>query len=100
MFTPDLIEQIHELILVVRRNSATSIAEQLGNLFERVGSNIHEDLDNRKLSAKWVPKCLNADHKLQISESSEHLLEFFQSDPNDFLSGAIVDHGRNLVISL
>jgi len=27
-------------------------------------------------------------------------LEFFQRDPNDFLLGATVDHGRNLVISL
>ena len=26
--------------------------------------------------------------------------EFFRRDPNDFLSGAIGDHGRNLVISL
>ena len=27
-------------------------------------------------------------------------LIFFRRDPNDFLSGAIGDHGRNLVISL
>jgi len=40
----------------------------------------------RKLSAKWVPKCLNADQKLQRCQSSEELLEFFRRDPNDFLS--------------
>ena len=33
-------------------------------------------------------------------QSSEQLLEFFRRDSNDFLSGAISDHGRNLVISL
>jgi len=94
---PEIIDQIHELILEDRRISAKSIAEQL---VERIGSIIHEDLDMQKLSAKWVPKCLNADHKRQRCHSSEQLLKFFRRDPNDFLSGAIGDHGRNLVISL
>jgi len=69
-----------------RRISATSIAEQLGISCERVGSIIHEDLDIRKISAKWVPKCLNADQKRQRCQSSEQLLEFFQRNPNDLLS--------------
>ena len=43
-----------ELILENTRISAKSIAEQLGILRERVGSIIHEDLDMRELSAKWV----------------------------------------------
>ena len=63
--TPEIIDQIHELISEERRISAKSIAEQLGILREQVGSIIHEDLDMRKLSAKWVPKCLNADQKRQ-----------------------------------
>ena len=59
--TQERIDQIHELILEDCRISAKSIAEQLGISRERVGSIIHEDLDLRKLSAKWVPKCLKAD---------------------------------------
>jgi predicted HTH transcriptional regulator len=43
--TPEIIDQIHELILEDRRISAKSIAEQLGTSHERVGSIIHEDLD-------------------------------------------------------
>ena len=74
--TPEIIDQIHELILEDRRISATSIAEQLGISRERVGPIIHEDLDIRKLFAKWVPKCLNADQKRQRCRSSEQLLEF------------------------
>ena len=62
---PRIIDQIHELILEDRRVSAKSIAEQMGISRERVGSTIHEDLDMRKLSAKWVPKCLKADQKRQ-----------------------------------
>ena len=38
---------------------------------------IHEDLDMRKLSAKWVPKCLNTDQKLQRCQSSEQIWNFF-----------------------
>jgi len=61
--TTEIIDQVQELILEDRRNSSKSIAEQLGISRERVGSVVHEDLDMRKLSAKWVPKCLNADKK-------------------------------------
>ena len=55
MTTPEINDHIHNLILEDRRISAKSIAEQLGISRERVGSIIHEDLDMRKLSAKWVP---------------------------------------------
>jgi len=75
--TPEIINQIHELILEDRRISAKLIAEQLGISRERVGSINHEDLDMRKLSAKWIPKCLNADQKRQGCQSSEKHLEFF-----------------------
>ena len=84
--TPEIIDQIHELILEDHRISAKSIAEQLGISRERVGSVIYEDLDMRKLSAKWVPKFLNADEKRQRCHSSEQLLEFFRRNPKDFLS--------------
>ena len=69
-----------------RRISAKSIAEQLGISRQQIGPIINEDLDVRKLSAKWVPKGLNADQKRQRCQSSEQLLEFFRRDPNDFLS--------------
>jgi len=84
--TREIIDQIHELILEDRRISAKSIAEELGISRERFGSIILEDLDMRKLSAKWVPKCLNADQKRRRCQSSEQFLEFSRRDPNDFLS--------------
>jgi len=81
----EIIDQIHELILKDRRISAKSISEQLSISHKQVGSIIHEDLVIWKLSAKWVPKCLNVDQKRQRCQSSEHLLEFFWHDPNDFV---------------
>jgi len=83
---PEIIDHIHEIILEDRWISAKSITEQLGISRERFGSNIHEKLDMRKLSAKWVLKCLKADQKPQRCQSSEQLLEFFLRDPNDFVS--------------
>jgi len=83
---PEIIDQTHELLLEDRRISAKSIAEQMGISCERVESAILEDVDLRKLSAKWVPKCLNADQKRQRCQSFEQILEFFRRDPNDFLS--------------
>ena len=53
--TPEIIDQIYELILEDRRISAKSITEQLGISRERVGSIILEDLDMRKLSAYSRP---------------------------------------------
>jgi predicted XRE-type DNA-binding protein len=77
--TPKIMDQIPELILEDRRISAKSVAEQLGISRERVGSVIHEDFDMRKFSAKWAPKCLNADQKPQRCHPSEQLLEFFSA---------------------
>ena len=72
------------------------MAVQLGISRERVGSIIHKDLDMRKLSAKWVPKCLNADQKLQQCQSYEQILEFFRCDPNDFLTRLFTMDERRL----
>jgi len=83
--TPEITDQIHKLILEDHQISAKSIVEQLGISCERVGSITHEDLDTWQLTAKWVPKCLNADEKHQWCQSSEQLLEFFWCNPNDFL---------------
>jgi len=83
---PEITGQIHELILEDLRISAKSISEQLDISREWVGSIIHEDFDLWKLSANWVPKCLNADQKHQLCQSSEHSLEFVWRDPNNFLS--------------
>jgi len=76
---PDNIHQIHELILEDHRILAKSIAEQLGISHEWVGSNIHEDLNMRKLSVKWVPKCLNTDQKCQWCQLSEQLFGIFSA---------------------
>jgi len=75
--TTEIIDHIHELILEDRRILANSIAEKLDISLEQVGYIIPEDLGMRKLSVKWVPKCLNANQKRQRCPSSEQILDFF-----------------------
>ena len=94
-----LIKYIHDLNLEDRRISAKSIAKQLNISSERVGSIINEDLDMRKLSVKWVPKCLNADHKRHWCQSSEQIWIFLGAIQMIFCRFAIADHGQNLVLS-
>jgi len=75
--TPEIIDQIHELILEDHWILAKSIGEQLGISCEWVGSIIHEDLDMQKLSAKWVPKCLNTVQKYQGASCLSNFWNFF-----------------------
>ena len=86
MSNPEFIEHIHEVMFEARRTSAKSIAEQPGISRERVLFIIHEDLDIRKLSAKWIPKCLNADQKRQPCRSSEQHLELYFADAIQMIS--------------
>ena len=83
----EIIEQIHKLILEDRRISAKSIDEQLGILREGAGSIVHEDLDMRKLSAKWVSKCLNAE-QIFYSEEIFHLSS--KTKNNDTINSIIL----------
>lgn len=39
------------------------ICSQLKILYDRVHHIVHLDLDMKKISAKWIAKCLNADQK-------------------------------------
>jgi hypothetical protein len=40
----------------------------------------------RKLSAKWVPKCLNADEKCECVVASEVILDHFRQNTAGFLA--------------
>jgi len=93
--TPEIIDQIHKLILQDRRISAKSIYEQLGISREWVGSIIHE-VSDREVS----PEMPERGPKTSTVPVDWANLKFFRRDTNDFLSSAIGDHGRNLVISL
>jgi transposase len=68
--TPEIIQQVHDMVLDDRRMKVREIAETIGISKERVGCILHEELNMKKLCARWVPRLLTAD---QIMHSHENL---------------------------
>jgi histone-lysine N-methyltransferase SETMAR len=61
------------------------IAENIGISKERVGYILHEELDMKKLCARWVPRLLTADQKRTRMKISEQCLERFNKNKADFV---------------
>jgi histone-lysine N-methyltransferase SETMAR len=69
--TPETIEQVHEKVLDDGQMKVREIAETIGISKERIGYILHEELDMKKLCARWVPCLLTEDQKhthMKISE--------------------------------
>jgi histone-lysine N-methyltransferase SETMAR len=52
---------------------------------KRVGYILHEELDMKKLCARWVPRLLSADQKRTRMKISEQCLERFDKSKNNFV---------------
>jgi len=83
--TPEIIEQVHDMVLDDRRMKVCEIAETIGISKERVGYILHEELDTKKLCARWVPRLLTADRKRTRMRISEQRLERFNKNKTDFV---------------
>ena len=58
---PEIIEQVHNMVLDDQQMTVREIAETIGISKERVGYILHEELDMKKLCARWVPRLITAD---------------------------------------
>ena len=67
-----------------RRVTERYIASTVGILQERVHSILTEDLEMRKLSARWVPRLLTVDQKHNRRTLSHTNLNLFEEDPANF----------------
>jgi len=83
--TPEIVDKIHGMILDDRRIKVREVAEAVGISTERVHHILHEYLDMKKLSARWVPRLLTLDHKRNRVTISEECLAMFSRNPNEFL---------------
>jgi hypothetical protein len=69
--TPEIIEQVHDMVLDDRWMKVREISETIGISKKHVGYILHEKLDMKKLCRRWVPCLLTADQKrthMKISE--------------------------------
>jgi transposase len=82
--TPEIIEQVHDMLLDDRRMKVLEIAETIGISKERVGYILHEELDMKTFCARWVPCLLTADQKRTRMKISEQCLERFNENKTDF----------------
>jgi len=67
------------------RMKVREIAETIGISKERVGYILHEELDMKKLCARWVPRLLTADQIHTPIKISEQCLERFNKNKTDFV---------------
>ncbi|GFO48549.1 histone-lysine N-methyltransferase SETMAR [Plakobranchus ocellatus] len=72
--------RVDELIRCDRRMKIREIALKLEIPKRTVHEIVHDTLGYRKMSARWVPKMLTEDHKLQRVEISQRLLQRCQQD--------------------
>jgi transposase len=78
---PEIVEQVHDIVLDDRRMKMRKIAETIGI----VGYILHEEFDMKKLCARWVPRLLTADQKHTRTKISEQCLERFNKNKTDFV---------------
>ena len=89
--TPEIIDNILELILEDRRMSAKSIADKLGISLERVGSIIHEDLDMRTCPQKFPSsKILWKSSRLDFLWSRRHPPHWFSFKGPNYQRGLLL----------
>ena len=87
--TPEIIEQVHDMVLDDRRMKVHKISETIGISKESVGYILHEKLDMKKFCARWMPRLLTADLKRTRMKISEQCLERFNKTKTDFVRRCI-----------
>jgi histone-lysine N-methyltransferase SETMAR len=75
----------HDMVLDDWRMKVRQIAETIGISKECVGYILHEQLDMKKLCARWVPRLLTAHQKRTHMKISEQCLEHFNKNKTDFV---------------
>jgi histone-lysine N-methyltransferase SETMAR len=83
--TLEIIEQVHDMVLDDWWMTVREIAETIGISKERVGYILHEELDMKKLCARWVPRLLTVDQKCTRMKISEQCLERSNKNKTDFV---------------
>ena len=76
---------MHDTVLDDQRMEMREIAEIIGISKEHAGYILYEELDMKKLCARWVPRLLTADQKRTRMKISEQCLERFNKNKTDFL---------------
>ena len=83
--TPEMVNKVHDIVMTDRQVTERYIASTVGISQERVHSILTEDLEMRKLSARWSPKLLTIDQKHTRRTLLRTNRNLFEEDPANFL---------------
>ena len=81
-------ERVDALIREDRRITVNEIATKLAVGHSAVQEMIHS-LGYQKVCARWVPRLLTEDHKLQRRTITHNLLQRFENEGDDFLTSIV-----------
>ena len=80
-----MIDWIHDIVLKDRQLKVREISETVNISVGRVWHILRAFLRMRKLSARWVPRLLTADHKRDRVVASQQCFGMFQPNLKEFL---------------
>jgi len=83
--TPEIIEQVHNIVSEDPSLTKREIANTIGISDERVLHILHEELRMKKLFGKLVPHSLTIQQKLTRKQISQHHLNLFNKNKIDFV---------------
>jgi histone-lysine N-methyltransferase SETMAR len=82
--TPEIFDKTHAMVMDDTRVKVQKIASAVGISNERVHNILHQHLNMRKLSARWVPRLLTVDQKQNHVRCSKENLQLFQQNLQHF----------------
>ena len=85
MSTTERVKKIHKMVLGKRRLKVRELADMVGISKSAVHHILTENLDMRKLCARWVPRLLKMEQKQRREDVLIECLEMFNSNKADFL---------------
>ncbi|XP_032687576.1 uncharacterized protein LOC116851845 [Odontomachus brunneus] len=100
VITPEIVDKIHGIILDDLRMKVCEVAEAAGISTERVHHILHEYLDMKKLSARWVPRLLTLDHN-HTPQPCDHFKRVFGDvqPQSERVFAPFCNRGRNMDLS-
>lgn len=87
--SPEVIESVNDLIQSDRRVTVDDIARTLSLSVGTAHKIVHDDLGYSKVSCRWVPKMLTAEHKQRRVELSQQCLCRYEKDGDEFLKKVV-----------
>ena len=90
MTSQEVTDEIHDIVLNDRRLKVREISETVNISVGCVWHILHECLGMKKLSARWVPRLLTADHKRARVVASKQCLGMIQRKSKEFFGTHMV----------